>query len=352
MPFEIIDSLDPLAGLVEFRASPVYEMMMSIGTLLKPSHVHEAWASQAVSSLSPDLLEELTFLYQNFCDGDIYLELPVDYDDHNDVPGFFEYVRRLSDIDFVFYLVGRTISRDELAQLIPNGDAIRAALTAQEEHHEWYGRCLDPILADIPGFRERLVRAGQSYWTTFFQYEIAGFEPKWAAGLQDKKNILEREGGRVLLEKVTGRSDLPPELPPGMPITSITFTPVCLLQSRVYRFFGYGNVTILFDPQYTEERKLAIEHAKDEAMATLKALNDETRLKILRLIVQDHKGHPHGKIIAEKLGISASAVSRHLALLKQGDLIAEEPLKNLIAYRFKSETLAELVDKLLDYLHS
>ena len=352
MPFEIIDSLDPLAALVEFRTSAVYEMVMSARTLIKPSHHQEAWAQRAASSLSPDLLEELTFLYRNFCEGNIYLELPVDYADHNNVPGFFAYVRHLSDTDFVFYLVGRNLSRDELAQLVPDGDAIRAALTAHNEHCEWYAQCLDPILADISGFRERLVHAWQAYWTAFFQHEIAGFEPQWTAGLQDKQSILEREGGRVLLEKVTGRSELPPELPPGMPITSVTFTPVCLLQSRVYRFFGYGNVTILFDPQFTEERKLAIEHAKDEALATLKALNDETRLEILRLIVQAHKGNPHGKIIAEKLGISASAVSRHLALLKEGDLITEEPLKNLIAYRFKSETLAELVDKLLDYLHS
>jgi DNA-binding transcriptional ArsR family regulator len=327
-------------------------MVMSARTLIKPSHHQEAWAERAASALAPDLLEELTFLYRDFCEGNIYLELPVDYADHGNVPGFFDYLRQLSDIDFIFYIVGRNLSRDELTRLVPDGDAIRVALAAREEHCEWYGLCLDPILADIPAFRERLASAWQGYWTTFFQHEIAGFEPKWAAGLQDKKSILEREGGRALIEKVTGRSELPPELPPGMPITSITFTPVCLLQSRVYRFFGYGNVTILFDPQFTEERKLAIEQAKDEALATLKALNDETRLEILRLIVQAHKGNPHGKIIAEKLGISASAVSRHLALLKEGDLIAEEPLKNLIAYRFKSETLDDLVDKLLDYLHS
>jgi DNA-binding transcriptional ArsR family regulator len=352
MPFEIIDSLDPLASLVEFRTSAVYEMVMSARTLIKPSHQHETWAERAAASLAPDLLDELTFLYENFCEGNVYLELPVDYADHSNVPGFFEYVRHLSDIDFIFYIVGRNISRDELAQLVPDGDAIRAVLAAHEEHCAWYGQCLDPILADIPAFQERLARAWKAYWTTFFQHEITEFEPKWAAGLQDKKSILEREGGRALVEKVTGRSELPPELPPGMPITSITFAPVCLLPSRVYRFFGYGNVTILFDPQFTEERKLAIEQAKGEALATLKALNDETRLQILRLIVQANKGSPHGKSIAEKLGISASAVSRHLALLKEGNLIAEEPLKNLITYRFKSEALEELVDKLLDYLHS
>jgi hypothetical protein len=153
--------------------------------------------------------------------------------------------------------------------------ARRDAIRGPDRAHDlqWCGQCRS-ILADISGFRERLVHAWQAYWTAFFQHEIAGFEPQWTAGLQDKQSILEREGGRVLLEKVTGRSDLPPELPPGMPITSVTFTPVCLLQSRVYRFFGYGNVTILFDP-HLPRAQAAIEHAKDEALATLKALNDE-----------------------------------------------------------------------------
>jgi DNA-binding transcriptional ArsR family regulator len=352
MPFEVIDTLDPLTGLVQFRTSPVYETVIGVLTLLKPSRRQEPWARRAQAAVAPDLLAELTDLYQNFSDGGLYLELPVDYPDHDDVPGFFRYVRQLSDVGFIFYVIGRTIERAELARLLPNGDAIRKALAARSDHYEWYGRDLDPILADIRGFRARLIDAWEAYWTTFFESEIAELEPVWAAGLQEKRNILEREGGRALVEKVTGRSELPPELPPGMPITSITFTPVCLLPSRVYRFFGYGNVTVLFDPQFTEERKIAIEQARDEAMATLKALNDETRLEILRLIVQHHKGHPHGKIIAEKVGFSPSAVSRHLALLKDGNLIAEEPHKNLITYRFQKETLVNLVDKLLDYLYS
>ncbi len=352
MPFEVIDSLDPITGLVQFRASPVYEMVIGIRTLLKPSRRHEAWARRARAALSPDLLDELTALYQDFNDGGLYLELPVDYPDHGDVPGFFQYVRRLSDVDFIFYAIGRTIERDELARMLQDGNAIRSALAALDEHHEWYGRDLDPILADIAAFRNRLVDAWEAYWTTLFEGEIPELEPIWAAGLQEKRNILEREGGRVLLEKVTGRSELPPELPPGVPIASVTFTPVRLLPSRVYRFYGYGNVTILFDPQYTEERKVAIEQAKNEALATLKALNDETRLEILRLIVQHHKGHPHGKLIAEKVDVSPSAVSRHLMLLKDGNLIAEEPHKNLITYRFQKETLTSLIDKLLDYLYS
>ncbi|HVO43387.1 MAG TPA: MarR family transcriptional regulator, partial [Aggregatilineales bacterium] len=285
--------------------------------------------------------------------GNLYLELPVDYPDHGDVPGFFSYVRGLSDVDFIFYLVGRFIGRDALPDLLrakSPADALRDAL-ADTDYAAWYGPYLDPIVANIPAFRERLVSAWEAYWISAFHREVAVFEPMWLAGIQEKRAMLAREGGRGLFEKVTGRVEIPSEFPADVPISSITLIPVCLLPSRVYLFYGYGNVTILFDPQYTEERQIAAQTRADEALATIKALDDRTRLDILRLIAQKGAGM-HGKMIAERRGISASAVSRHLALLKDGKLIAEEPHKNLITYRFQKETLTDLVDSLLDYLYS
>src|SRR4051812_3055617 len=107
MPFEVIDSLDPLTKLVEFKTSAVYELVLGIRTMLNPARRHEAWAEHASSRIAPKLLAELTALYQEVSDGSMYLELPVDYADHSDVPGFFQYVRDLSDAEFIFYLLGR-----------------------------------------------------------------------------------------------------------------------------------------------------------------------------------------------------------------------------------------------------
>jgi hypothetical protein len=154
MPFEIIDTLDPLSAMIEFRPSPIYEMIISIQALLGLSPKQEAWVKRAASALPPDLYNELVSLYQNFAEGSIYFELAVDYPDQTDVPGFLAYVRQLSDVDFVFYLLGRTISREDLRKLLPNGDKIRSALassTAALAHDgghcpdfEWYGRYIDP----------------------------------------------------------------------------------------------------------------------------------------------------------------------------------------------------------------
>jgi DNA-binding transcriptional ArsR family regulator len=117
-------------------------------------------------------------------------------------------------------------------------------------------------------------------------------------------------------------------------------------------FYGYGNVTILFDSERTEARLAQIEQATEEMLCTLKALSDGTRLKVLRLVAL-HEGDINGKAIAEKLNLSASAVSRHLAQLRESGLISEETTDNrLVAYRLQKETVTALPEKLLDYLYS
>jgi DNA-binding transcriptional ArsR family regulator len=353
MPFEVIDSVDALTDLIEFRTSPVYELILSIRTLVKPSRLLESWVASAKATLSPELWVELIDLYQNYSDGGGYFEFPVDYADHGDVPGFFAYMRSLSPADFMHYYVGRIIPRDEMPDLLRQpkpSDVIRARLLTLSDHYDWYTQNLDAVLKDISAFKQRVVVAWEAYWEAFMRQEMPTLEPIWAASLIEKQTLLAREGGRAFLEKVVGKAHMPHELPVGTPYTSITVIPVCWLPSHIYQFFGYGNVTILFNPQYTEAHHEEIKHAKEEAIAVLKALDDDTRLKILRLIAQ-HGSRMHGKTIAERLKISASAVSRHLGLLKEGNLIAEDPRKNGITYRFQKETLTGLVDKLLDYLY-
>lgn len=350
MPSEIVEIVDTLASITHFRSSPLFELIMGIRNLFRPARWQEGRSQRARAALPPELLANLSGLYVEFEEDRLYSELPIDYPDHDDVPGFFAYLSGLSDADFVFYLLGRVLRREILHDLLPDANAIREAILEQGEPYGWYGRRIGPILADLPGFRARLVDAWERAWNVFFAGEIAGFSPMWHSSIADKQFILEREGGQALYEKLMGRKDLPSEFPPGMPFTSITYIPVVMLPSRVIFYYGYGDLTILFDPLYDEERRLAVEQSRGEALDVLKALNDKKRLEILRLIARND-GLLHGKLIAERTGSSASAVSRHLTMLKEGKLVVEEPQKNLIVYRIQRETLTSLTGKLLDYLY-
>ncbi len=351
MPLQIIEEIDPLTNLIEFRTSAVFETIASLQNLLGTRRRRE-WAEKTRAALSRGLLDELAAIYTPFGEGMMLLELALDYQDHDDVPGFTQHVRKMDPFDFLFYVTGRIIPREQIAQIGLDPQGLRAALTAgsSDEWCSYANLPFEQIFTGLPAFQNRLADLWQHYWDEFFSAEIKAIRPYWESGIAAREAILSREGGRALYEHVTGRTELPPELPPGYPITEIVFVPLYLIRTRVLMFFGYGNVTVLFDSQRTQAHAVEMEQAREEALSALRALSDGTRLKILRLISR-MEGEIHGKMIAAKLELSASAVSRHLALLKEGGLLVEEPRDNRITYRLQKEAITSLPDKVLDYLY-
>lgn len=73
---------------------------------------------------------------------------------------------------------------------------------------------------------------------------------------------------------------------------------------------------------------------------TLKALSDPTRREILNLL----KGNTlSAGEISEKFDISFAAVSRHLSVLKEADLIRDEREGKFIYYTINASVLEEIL---------
>jgi ArsR family transcriptional regulator len=70
-----------------------------------------------------------------------------------------------------------------------------------------------------------------------------------------------------------------------------------------------------------------------------KAFSDPTRLKILKLLA-DHK-FQCVNAITRKLDVTQSAVSQHLRILRQANLVRNERMSNQIHYSLNREKLAE-----------
>lgn len=351
MPLEMIESTDPFAALIRFEISPVFELILSQHLLLKTKRRAD-WAQAARKALPAALQQELNAVYGPYMDGFFFFELGVACRDHNDVPGFIADVRAMDPVEFVFYLTGRTVTLEALRATRLEPAAVRAALAASP-----YGAmCLchevpfDAILADVPAFQRRLTDLWQWYWEVFFREETVTLRPHWEAAVADKQAVLAREGGLGLFEHITGKRQLPPPLPAEIPVREIVFVPTYLSNSSVFMFYGYGNVTVLFDSERTQARSVEIALGKERALALLKALGDSSRLDLLRVIAQ-HEGRLNGKKIAEHLNLSASAVSRHLAQLKDAGVILEETGENrAVTYRLQWDALTELPDLLREFL--
>ena len=77
-----------------------------------------------------------------------------------------------------------------------------------------------------------------------------------------------------------------------------------------------------------------------ELARLFKALSDETRLRLLKLLAD--RG-PEGALcvgaLAEKLGVTQSAVSQHLAVLRAAGLVVDERRGYFVHYRLNRANL-------------
>ena len=78
---------------------------------------------------------------------------------------------------------------------------------------------------------------------------------------------------------------------------------------------------------------------------TLKALSDPTRREILNLL---KAGRLSAGEIADHFAISAAAVSRHLSVLKEADLIRDSREGKFIFYELNASVLEEIMLWLTD----
>lgn len=75
-----------------------------------------------------------------------------------------------------------------------------------------------------------------------------------------------------------------------------------------------------------------------------KALNDETRRKIVELLKE---GDMNAGEIADKFKISKPSISHHLDLLRQADLISSEKKGQFIVYSLNTTILEDLLSWIL-----
>lgn len=73
---------------------------------------------------------------------------------------------------------------------------------------------------------------------------------------------------------------------------------------------------------------------------TMKALSDKTRRDILTLLKQGRKSAGE---IAEAFPVTGAAISRHLSVLKDADLIRDEREGKYIYYELNASVLEEIM---------
>ena len=89
-------------------------------------------------------------------------------------------------------------------------------------------------------------------------------------------------------------------------------------------------------------------HIQRRIVSVARALEDPTRMTILRAIAKDKEYY--GSRLAAKCGITPSSISRHMRVLRDAGLIKEINQDNRIMYELRRDTLEQFCEDLHEYL--
>ncbi len=341
---------------VGFAWSPLFEAVLSLPTLAHPKRtpMFLPWVRRC-RDLSPDLLKEIDELFRPF----------VGF-----VPGIFE----------VGFLGNRPTFEAEVAALrgLPAetvahelslccgglGCGHPASLDSSVIHDRDYrddtialaddaghGHLARAAFEDPEALRDRYAVVLERYWEEAFREEWERLLPRIEAEVTDGARTLVTRGAPGLVEELLpeGRWDAATS---SIVIERKWDGTVDVAERGGLLFvptvFGWPKVLIeLAEPwalaimvPLRDLRQPEVPSASDHEVADgLRALGDETRLQIARLVAEQPRST---KELAELLKLSDSAVNRHLKILDAAGVVMGERDGYFVLYRLRPERIGQL----------
>ncbi|MDQ6693920.1 MAG: metalloregulator ArsR/SmtB family transcription factor [Chloroflexota bacterium] len=351
MPVLVAPDAPSSAPTVNFLISPLYDMFVSLGTMIHPGERHEGWAAEVKRDLSPQMREEADYFYSLF--ENRLVELAVDYPDHQDIEGFFRYLETMAAEDFIFYAAGRVMSPTDIANMTSHPLRLLAALLKSyggehRIHDQGWRQALQILATEADATRTRLLRLLRTYWQNVYRHQVSGLQPTWDASVRERTQSLGPDRLIAVQERFLANRAMPREFPEGYPLEKVLLVPSLFLSMSSMILYGYGQMIILYDALTSDEHRNAMAHVQRRIVAVARAIEDPTRLTILRAIAKDKEYY--GSRLAAKCGITPSSISRHMKVLRDAGLINEISQDNRVMYELRRDTLEKLCEDLQEYL--
>lgn len=90
------------------------------------------------------------------------------------------------------------------------------------------------------------------YWEVHFKDESLRCVQIWGQSIREKSLALSRQDAHEYVKKLTGKSELPDQIPQGYAAHDILLAPSYLGPPHLM-FYGYGAVTLIYDFLITDE---------------------------------------------------------------------------------------------------
>ena len=345
--------------LLSFAWSPMFELVLSMGVVARPKRtpMHLPWARRCRELLPSEVSDEVRTLSRAFggCVPGIFeVGLAGDSPTFTDELAAFG---RLDD-DLVAYEVSWALGGRSCATLDMRGpamvhdphyraEAAAAAAAADPDR----GALVRSVLDDPAAVRDRLSGLLERYWEAAFAQEWARLLPRIEAEATDGARALVARGVEGLVDELLpeGRWDQSTS----QIVVDRTWEGSCDVVARggllfVPTVYGWPRVLMELGEPWTpavflplrDLRQPEVVHQSDHVVADgLRALGDETRLQIARLVAEQPRST---KEIAEILRLSDSAISRHLKILEGAGVVTKARDGYFVLYGLRAERIGEL----------
>lgn len=341
------------------------EQFFCLSALLEPD-LHKdccTWARKKFSSLSTELKKEIIFFSSHYAKWifitDIIEYLTIGIDDPEGTPEkVAEDIKNMDSVDFAYIFLGFSAFGYDKSlirkwQEDPETVTYEALGTQQSffkiEDVKYFFKNIDDI-------KERLSWVITRYWYESFSKDWHIFESYLNSQINKEKSIISETGPIQYISKLHTKVFLKDGVLifSKNPDFSINVKDIKEINITLSLFIGDENlaVNIIDNNLYITKNlgfqaQLASQPVPEYLLNTAKALGDETRLTILKIL---NNGQSTTQELSKIIHLSASAVSLHLKQLKKAGLVDCYKENKFVYYYINSYNFSKIQNLLEKYI--
>lgn len=308
---------------IEFIYSPLFEMLCSLHVLLKPDHHLErlGWAAEMKKSMSAKLYDSIIDLGKQTFEWCTIMDICNIYDECDDF-NIMTAINFIEDLSFESFK--EVFSKYETETVKLNPEMISAVISTMKE-----------------------------YYLTCFQKESRYVEPLLVRNLKKEAEYCRETGILPYVRRLHNRIEVTDDafLFHKYKLYTIPFEGVRRIIIRISSFIDphllmdYGDGMVQFTVRAHLDKYA--ETVPRDLVRIIKALSDETRLKILRAIYNS-KATTQG--LAQQLKLTEACISKHLKLLYDAELLYKERSGSYIYYYLNSSIIDRIPLGIYEYI--
>jgi DNA-binding transcriptional ArsR family regulator len=341
--------------VVTIDVSPAYELLESLVTTFDTGEsdtyeIGPEWISEARARAGDDLLERIAAVSQGDSDTFIHLiGLAYDTPAPRDIPAFLRHLRQ-TDADEVRLHLVQFYARDTRRMTPPA--VIRAAIRGEEEakreflstsHPDWepWTEYLRRILdADGEALKAELIEVLELWAERVWKPEALTITPVLERDAEAKRDLLRS----LPLERFITTATNGVEFAPRPGIDQVVMIP-SFVNRPLVSYLEFGENLLIVYPVADESVSADADAPPLRLVRLSKALGDEKRLRILRVLSEGEKTLME---LADMFGVAKTTMHHHMIVLRSAGLVSVGVGQK--RYRLRTETVPDVGALLSGYL--